>query len=251
VGNSWAQVTSPNPGSNDNQLQGVAQLSPGNAWTVGYLFNGTAYRTLILHWNGTAWKRVSSPNTGDASTDNQLFGIAARGADDIWAVGDREVGSGTQPLTMHWNGSKWKIASAPTLGDAPFGSFLVDVDVDSTHAWAVGSYESGIALKPFILRRDGGQWKRVKLPSFPAASVLDGVTAISPRNVWAVGVEVIKNLVLHWNGRSWKKVQVQNPGTAQNIFVDIDALSATEIWMVGESANSSDGIYAARAMHCC
>jgi hypothetical protein len=66
--------------------------------------------------------------------------------------------------------------------------------------------------------------------------LIDGVKAISPRNVWAVGEESTKNLVLHWNGRSWKKVQVQNPGTVENIFYDIDALSADEIWMVGSLA---------------
>jgi hypothetical protein len=251
VGNSWAQVTSPNPETNLNELQGVVQISPGNAWAAGYVLNGTAYRTLILHWNGTAWKRVQSPNTRDASTDNMLFGIAAHGADDLWAVGQLEDVGGTQPLTLRWNGSKWKIASAPTLGDAPFGSFLVDVDIDSMQAWAVGSYAVGSSLKGFILRRDGTRWKRVKLPSFALGTVIDGVKAISPRNVWAVGEENTKNLVLHWNGRSWKKVQVQNPGTVENIFYDIDAVSADEIWMVGESRNSSDLIYEARALHCC
>lgn len=140
-------MTSPNPKTNLNELQGVVQISPGNAWAAGYVLNGTAYRTLILHWNGTAWRRVQSPNTGDAPTDNMLFGIAAHGADDLWAVGQREEGPGTQPLTLHWNGAKWKIASAPTLGDAPFGSFLVDVDIDSMHAWAVGSYAVGRSLK--------------------------------------------------------------------------------------------------------
>src|SRR5215208_144314 len=93
--------------------------------------------------------------------------------------------------------------------------------------------------------------KRVQLPSFALGTVIDGVKAISPRNVWAVGEESTKNLVLHWNGRSWKKVQVQNPGTVENIFYDIDALSADEIWMVGESRNSSDLIHEARALHCC
>jgi hypothetical protein len=76
----------------------------------------------------------------------------------------------------------------------------------------------------------------VQLPSFALGTVIDGVKAISPRNVWAVGEESTKNLVLHWNGRSWKKVQVQNPGTVENIFYDIDALSADEIWMVGSLA---------------
>jgi hypothetical protein len=250
VGNSWAQVTSPSPESS-NELQGVAQISSGNGWAAGYVLNGTAYRTLILHWNGTAWKRVQSPNTGDSSTDNMLFGIAAHGADDIWAVGQREEGSGTQPLTLHWNGSKWRVASAPTLGDAPFGSSLVDVDIDPMHAWAVGSYASGTSLKGFILRRDGTTWKRVKLPSFPAGTVIEGVKAVSPRNVWAVGEENTKNLLLHWNGRSWKKVPVASPGAVENIFYDIDALSSNEIWAVGQSRDAGGGIYEARAMHCC
>ena len=127
----------------------------------------------------------------------------------------------------------------------------MDVDIDSMHAWAVGSYAVGSSLKGVILRRDGTKWKRVQLPSFALGTVIDGVKAISPRNVWAVGEESTKNLVLHWNGRSWKKVQVQNPGTVENIFYDIDALSADEIWMVGESRNSSDLIYEARALHCC
>ncbi len=94
VGNSWAQVTSPNPTANSNELQGIVQISPGNAWAAGMC---SAARR-IGHSSSTersAWKRVQSPNTGDASTDNMLFGIAAHGADDLWAVGQREVGGGT------------------------------------------------------------------------------------------------------------------------------------------------------------
>lgn len=166
----------PEPRTNLNELQGVVQISPDNAWAAGYVLNGTAYRTLILHWNGTAWKRVQSPNTG------------------------------------------------------------VDVDIDSMHAWAVGSYAVGSSLKGFILRRDGTKWKRVQLPSFALGTVIDGVKAISPRNVWAVGDESTKNLVLHWNGRSWKKVQVQNSGTVENIFHAIDALSADEFGWWGSLA---------------
>lgn len=43
---------------------------------------------------------------------------------------------------------------------------------------------------------------------------------------------------------------MQNPGTVENIFYDVDALSPGEMWMVGQSRNSSDFIYEARAMHC-
>jgi hypothetical protein len=109
----------------------------------------------------------------------------------------------------------------------------------------------GSGLKGFMLRWNGSKWKRASLPSFPLGTVLEGVVTISQRNAWAVGEENTKNLVLHWNGRSWKKVAVQNPGTVENIFFDVDALSAGEMWMVGESRDAGGGIYEARAMHCC
>ena len=46
----------PNVGSGSNQLEGVAATSACNALAVGYDNNGTANQTLILRWNGKAWK---------------------------------------------------------------------------------------------------------------------------------------------------------------------------------------------------
>jgi hypothetical protein len=38
---------------------------------------------VILHWNGTAWKRVPSP-----SLTGSLSSVAAISSGDAWAVGD-------------------------------------------------------------------------------------------------------------------------------------------------------------------
>jgi hypothetical protein len=52
----WKRVASPDPGGSDH-LSG-ATVFPGGAWAVG----GTStkhfkdFRSLILGWNGTAWK---------------------------------------------------------------------------------------------------------------------------------------------------------------------------------------------------
>ena len=35
---------------------GVAATSAGNAWAVGYTSATTGMKTLIMRWNGTAWK---------------------------------------------------------------------------------------------------------------------------------------------------------------------------------------------------
>jgi len=39
-------------------LTGAAAVSPTDAWAVGSY--GT-FKTLILHWDGTAWAKVPSP----------------------------------------------------------------------------------------------------------------------------------------------------------------------------------------------
>ena len=55
-GQVWAQVPSPAPAS--SFLSSVAATSASNAWAVGSTSNGhhASFQTLILRWNGTAWK---------------------------------------------------------------------------------------------------------------------------------------------------------------------------------------------------
>jgi hypothetical protein len=62
-------------------LDGVAATSASNAWAVG----DDASNTLIVHWNGSAWKKVPAPNP-DPRNDT-LAAVSAASASDIWAVG--------------------------------------------------------------------------------------------------------------------------------------------------------------------
>src|SRR2546421_433271 len=79
----WSVVKSPNVGSRDNQLSGVAAVSANNIWAVGSYLNssGNANQTLIEHWNGTSWNVVKSPNVG--FHNNELSGVAAVSANNI------------------------------------------------------------------------------------------------------------------------------------------------------------------------
>jgi hypothetical protein len=51
---------------------------------VGFYAKGTARNSLILHWNGTKWAQVASPNPGPS---NFLYAVAASSASNAWAVG--------------------------------------------------------------------------------------------------------------------------------------------------------------------
>jgi hypothetical protein len=68
---------------------------------VGYYDSALgAEPPLIVHWNGTAWTQVSSPDPGGASGANVLSGVAARGS-KAGAVGYYSSSTGIQPLAVH------------------------------------------------------------------------------------------------------------------------------------------------------
>ena len=107
-GTRWNIVASPNLDTLEgfDILDGVAVISARNAWAVGFYAgsNSDPDHTLVLHWNGTTWTHVKSPNlqTAVGSQSNDLFGVAATSATNVWAVGvtTPEDGPG-QPFALH------------------------------------------------------------------------------------------------------------------------------------------------------
>src|SRR5947209_15989602 len=74
----------------------------------------TCLSTSLTFAQTGAWTLVSSPNQG--TLGNQLFGVAAVSASNIWAVGDYNDGPfkhDSLTLIQHWNGSSWSIVSSP------------------------------------------------------------------------------------------------------------------------------------------
>src|SRR5262249_11998123 len=84
-GTAWSIVSSPDIGQEGDYLLGIAAVTPGNVWAVGYYTTTTfAYQTLIEHWNGSTWSIVPSPSN---SPNDNLNSVAAIAANDVWAVG--------------------------------------------------------------------------------------------------------------------------------------------------------------------
>jgi hypothetical protein len=80
---------------------GVAATSASDAWAAG---NNGGGNSLILHWTGTAWEKVRSPNPTPGHGEI-LTGVAATSARNAWVVG--YAGGGGQALIAHWNGVSW------------------------------------------------------------------------------------------------------------------------------------------------
>jgi hypothetical protein len=143
-GTAWTQVPSPSPSSRFNVLSGVAALSAGNVWAVGEYDNRTTfqYQTLIERWEGTAWSQLPSPNPSPAPFSNELGGVAAISASNIWVTGgyiSSTHGHPTLSLIEYWNGTTWTQAPSPN----PSASYNImgGVAADSaSNVWATGFY---------------------------------------------------------------------------------------------------------------
>ncbi len=243
-GTVWKQVRSPDPGTVSNFLRGVAATSAASAWAVGYYASsrGGPDLALIERWNGTAFKQVPSPEP--STSDNQLTGVAATSSTNAWAVGSYANGSSEQTLILHWNGSAWNQVPSPNPSPAGGSNELTGVAAtSSTNAWAVGDYRnsSGVA-QTLTLHWNGATWSQVPSPNpgIPGFATLNGMTATSSANAWAVGGYINSSgngqtLILRWNGTAWKQVHSPSPGPS--VLSGVAAASATNIWAVG-STNS-------------
>lgn len=147
-GSTWEGVSSPFVCCGDNYLNGIMALAPDNVWAAGwYIQSASDDRptfTLIEHWDGSSWQVVSSPNIGpDTDYNNQLRGITAVSANDVWAFGtsgNYEIGTGST-LLEHWNGSSWAIFPSPNAElDGILNDYLLGGTVlPGRDIWIVGS----------------------------------------------------------------------------------------------------------------
>jgi hypothetical protein len=181
-------------------LNAIAARTARDIWAVGYRQRSVhaPRRTLIEHWNGTAWHIVPSPDTG--SGDNFLFGVTTVTAASAWAVGSGLASTGTRTVALaeRWNGSAWVIVPATSPG-ADYTSLAGVVATGPASAWAVGS-QRAVAGRPFRTlaeRWNGRSWRTVRTASPGRGDdMLFGVTAV-PRHPtsWAVGTATGRALI--------------------------------------------------------
>jgi hypothetical protein len=222
--------------THSGSFSGVAATSASNAWAVGTGING---KTLILHWNGAAWKTVPSPSPGANGDYDALYGVAATSAKNAWAVGAVESISGGKALILHWNGAAWKTIPSP----GAYAGLNGVAATSASNAWAVGNTSGGRTL---ILHWNGTAWTHQSSPNIEGA--FQAVAATSARNAWAVGFQATSTgtaeagppLILHWNGVTWERVSTHLPAGIGNLR-GVVATSASNAWAVGCSGCLAEG----------
>lgn len=259
--NGWVPVGSPNqPGSLHNELDAVSALSPTDAWAVGRYDPGAPQdKNLIEHWNGSSWSIVFAPNedgngiSGQTVNHNELDGVAAVSATEVWAVGhyDQFPSISDEPLVELWNGSQWHVVptfglsgGTTSAGNVRAGLSAVSALPQTGEAWAVGYQIRGNVSKAFAAHWNGATWGQVPIPSVgPYHNQLNGVTALAPNDVWAVGSYFSggsdRTLVEHWNGAAWSVVSSPNVGFAHNELKAVAAGAGGAVFAVGDYFSGS------------
>jgi hypothetical protein len=202
-GSAWTIVPTPDPvapaGStfSGSTLTAVSARAANDIWAVGNFSaakgtNSNSF-TLTMHWNGSVWTIVSSPNPATASPVNgvrqTLNGVVEISPGDAWAVGNTvDTVSGSflpdKPIALHWNGAAWSVATLPNLGSG----LLASVSASSpTSVWAAGPAGGNTS----VLHFNGTAWTPESTPVGPdGAPVMRGIGAVpgSPTEVWAAGI---------------------------------------------------------------
>jgi hypothetical protein len=189
---------------------------------------------------------IRTPNPAPKRFDEQLGAAAIASPTDAWATGTAYIdqeGGAARPLLLHWDGRRWRAAS-----DALGGVLLADISTSSpTNVWVLGSPRNGAIAE----RWDGSRWA-VSHPTAPANGdwSLSGIVALSPNDVWAVGMmrlgarntDGFGPLAEHWDGSSWHIVPtpVLRPADPEDIpYGRLEAIAASgpdDVWAAGETS---------------
>lgn len=272
TGQKWSRVAVPNPGGTgkgaENTLNSVRCASAKNCWAVGVYARKDTDFAEILHWTGKKWFAVAAPTPGGtlAGSLNDLLDVACTSITSCWATGEYGTVAGSSQvildLALHWNGKTWSQVHTPNpggTGNNHVNALIAVRCAGPKDCWAVGTgaiLGNTIIFRDEALHWDGQKWSMALVPN-PAGiaagdfNELAGLSCTSTSNCWATGsyghvTRRSLNLALHWNGHTWSKVSVANPGGtttgASNILAGISCNAPKDCWAAGSFANGALGV---------
>jgi hypothetical protein len=216
---SWNLVELPDTSSVFGILEGIEVIGPNDIWAVGskHDSNYSRYETLVMHWNGSTWTLVPSPNLGERA---HLLDVSASGPNNVWAVGVYYPHQGpSQTLIERWNGVEWGLVQGPVIS---YGRFQAVEVLGENDVWIGGEDRIDVTPRSLITHWNGESWTVSTAPGVG----IHALASTGPADVWAVG-----DTIQHWNGNNWSVLPSPNPG--EQALVDIVAIAQDNAWAVG------------------
>jgi hypothetical protein len=238
-GSSWTIVPTPDPGTTDNVLNGVAAISTNDAWAVGnYWDSGIgAWLEFALHWNGSAWSVNHILNYGS------FFAVTAIATNNVWVVGTTYF-SPFKTVIYHWDGSNWTPFSGGNPGTYDNELFYVSAS-SASDVWAVGIQQatSLSATQSLAEHWDGVSWSAITTPNDAGGdNSIGAVAALEGGHAVGVGYGGFTNGISPAHGEAWDLLATGSstdaplaaPGTGDNLLEGV-AVSGSSVWAVGFS----------------
>jgi hypothetical protein len=263
---SWNELPAEMPaGADFAVLRDLKVLAHDDAWAVGDRTMpplGSGSRTLAMHWNGTTWTTVPTPDPGRQNT--LLWAIDGVAGNDVWAAGTWTTQTnggwtGQQVFAMHWDGGSWTpAANLPlpnnSIGAGVTGARVLDVEaIASDDVWFVGTWfdvvsaASGQITRPGLLMHWDGtdlDLSVVPIVTGVANQYFEAVAASSGSDVWAVGGAGTAGgnpssvpVVFHFDGANWS----HTPCAVPNLpgwwvqFYDVEVVAPGDVYVFGFS----------------
>ncbi|WP_329128975.1 hypothetical protein OG552_01885 [Streptomyces sp. NBC_01476] len=209
----------------------VATAGADAAWAVGNQTVGGVTSGVILHWDGTAWRRQPTPGVPATGV---WHAVTAASAHDVWAYG----WSQTRETLAHYDGRSWTAVALPELPPEQIYGFAKIAAVPG-RLWVVNDTS--------IATYSGGTWQRTALGS---GVFITSIEAHSATDAWAVGesgdVPGGRSVALHWNGHAWKDV---SPAGSKLILSDVYRESARSVWAAAVTQADEDNPPQTRVLH--
>lgn len=196
-GSTWKELKPPT----DAALNTLAGTAPNDLWAIGRkdLSSGVWH---VHHYDGTKWSSDLHPDTNNM----EILDAEAVSRTSLWGAGNTRK-NGWTPAVTHWDGQRWNTTTFPGI-DGGFDA----VDVRSENdIWAVGYRSNGAVpatYRPLAMHYDGTKWSEVPVPDAPGNNVLREVFSNGPKDVWIAS----DNHVWHWDGATWTRRDLPNPG---------------------------------------
>lgn len=247
----------------EGYLYGIHGVSSNDIWVVG----DNAAHPIAGHYDGTSWKKISF-NT----INGGLRGVWASASNDVYAVGIRNNGEG---FIMHFDGMTWNLQNIPTqqplwkiwgiskenifacgynlaTGAGTLLNFngikwmteFERSDRDSieprglvTVAWGVDTNNIYIFSNTKLYKKTQLYWNDVGIPNNNV--VIKSIHGSSNNNIFCVGYY---GLIIHWNGKSWKRYD-QFFGMNNLIILDGIWTNGETVTVVGSTISGQAIIY--------
>jgi hypothetical protein len=206
----------------------VLGSSGEDLWVVGYAVD------VVHHWDGSSWTAFPYPGAG------RFRNVGAAAGARAWFLGEELLPGDPGPhqafrLLVHEPGRG--LARVTELGEDDVGAVVALRDGTVLAFAARGRAEEDGTRRLAAWRFDGERWAEAWSERISGVSWLRGLGGAEPDDVWLAGSAWGGDRLVHWDGRTLRRVATLGPGEGRTATVARHG----ELWLsTGEELGVSE-----------